>query len=167
MRGCGVNAVASSFSESEMRHFRRAFEIQFDLARCCGLKVFVIPNRIGNRFAGEPLMSSLCLSQHPESQLPDHYGFAGPISCTQNPLFLDWIREFMETLIGEHPLDGIIWDEPKQLGVDLKTGKRMPLNNWKTVLSNSLRKLRTTAWPSTSMRTTMKTLKVYTPLHAD
>ena len=80
MRDCGFNAVALSFSESEMRYSRRAFEIQVDLAHRCGLKVLVIPSRIGNRFAGAPLMPSLWLSQHPEAQLPDHHGFAGPIA---------------------------------------------------------------------------------------
>ena len=124
MRDCGFNAVALSFSESEMRYSRRAFEIQVDLAHRCGLKVFVIPSRIGNRFAGAPLMPSLWLSQHPEAQLPDHHGFAGPIACTQNPLFRDWSKEFMGTLISDYPLDGIIWDEPKQPGINLKISKK-------------------------------------------
>lgn len=124
MRNCGFNAVALSFSESEMRYSRRAFEIQVDLAHRCGLKVFVIPSRIGNRFAGAPLMPSLWLSQHPEAQLPDQDGFSGPIACTQNPLFRDWIKEFMGTLIGDFPLDGIIWDEPKHPVIDPKTSQR-------------------------------------------
>ena len=113
MADCGFTAVALSFGESEMRYSRRAFEIQVDLAHKCGLKVFVIPSRIGGRFAGAPLMPSLWLAQHPEAHVPGHVGFTGPVACLEHEPFRDWIREFMTTLLTDYPLDGIIWDEPK------------------------------------------------------
>jgi len=113
MVDCGFNAVAISFSESEMFYSRRAFEIQVNLARRCGLRVFVIPSRLGNRFAGAPLMPSLWLAQHPEAQIPRYLGWTGPMACLENKAFRDWIKEFMATLLRDYPLDGIIWDEPK------------------------------------------------------
>ncbi|MEK6796238.1 MAG: hypothetical protein AABZ39_15770, partial [Spirochaetota bacterium] len=64
MADCGFTAVALSFSESEMMYSRRAFEIQVDRAHRCGLKVFVIPSRLGGRFAGAPLMPGLWISAH-------------------------------------------------------------------------------------------------------
>lgn len=113
MVDCGFNAVAFSFCESEMRYSRRAFEIQVNLAKKCGLKVFVIPSRLGNRFAGAPLISSPWLIKNPEAQIPDYLGWTGPMACIENKLFQDWIKDFMSILLTDYPLDGIIWDEPK------------------------------------------------------
>ncbi len=113
MVDCGFNAVALSVSESEMFYSRRAMEIQVDLACKAGLKVFVIPSRIGARFAGAPLSPSLWLAQHPESALPGHVGFTGPIACLENAAFRDYVKQFMATLLRDYPIDGIIWDEPK------------------------------------------------------
>ena len=109
MADCGFNAVALSFSESEMLYSRRAFEIQVRLAHQAGLKVFVIPSRLGGRFAGAPWMPSMWLCIHPESQLPGHQGLA----CLENQAFRSWVKEFMTTLLTDYPLDGIVWDEPK------------------------------------------------------
>lgn len=113
MVDCGFDAVALSFSESEMMYSRRAFELQVDLAHQCGLKVFVIPSRLGGRFAGAPLMPSLWLGQHPEAQVPGWTGFTGPLACLEEPAFVEWIKQFMSTVLNDYPLDGIIWDEPK------------------------------------------------------
>jgi hypothetical protein len=113
MVDCGFNAVALSICESEMVYSRRAFEIQIDLAHRAGLKVFVIPSRIGARFAGAPLTPSLWLAQHPEAQVPNHLSFNGPIACLEHEPFRAFFREFMTTLVMDYPIDGIIWDEPK------------------------------------------------------
>ncbi len=113
MVDCGFTAVALSFSESEMMYSRRAFEIQVNLAHKCGLKVFVIPSRLGCRFAGAPLMPGLWISGHPEAQVPEYTGWTGPIACLESDVFRCWIKEFMDTLLNDYPLDGIIWDEPK------------------------------------------------------
>ena len=108
-----LDKVAISFGESEMRYSRRAFELQVNLAHRCGLQVFVIPSRLGNRFAGAPLMPSLWLVQHPEAQVPGYVGWTGPMACLESSVFRGWIKEFMATLLRDYPLDGIIWDEPK------------------------------------------------------
>ncbi len=109
MADCGFNAVALSFSESEMQYSRRAFEVQVRLAHQAGLKVLVIPSRLGGRFAGAPLMPRMWVCQHPASQVPGQVGLA----CLENQAFRDWVKEFMATLLSDYPLDGIVWDEPK------------------------------------------------------
>ena len=114
MTDCGFNAVAMSFSESEMQYSRRAFEIQVSLARKAGLKVFEIPSRLGGRFAGAPLMPGIWIAQHPEAQVPGYTGFGAPIACLEHAGFRSWFKEFMATLLRDYPLDGIICDEPKQ-----------------------------------------------------
>jgi hypothetical protein len=109
MRANGFNAVALSFSESEMRYARRTFELQIKMAHDQGLKVFVIPSRLGGRLAGAPLMPSIWLNQHPESQIPEHPG----IACIENLEFRNWLKEFFQILLHDYELDGIIFDEPK------------------------------------------------------
>lgn len=111
MKNCGFNAVALSFSESEMMYSRRTFEKQVQMAHDCGLKVLVIPSRLGGRFAGAPFMASMWLSQNPQAQLPECPG----VACIESSDFQKWIREFMTTLITDYEIDGIIWDEPKMV----------------------------------------------------
>ena len=117
MKHCGFNAVAFSFSESEMRYARRTFELQVGLAHEAGLKVFVVPSRLGGRLAGAPLMPSIWLAQNPEAQIPVTEKGQDPLACLENEAFREWIKDFMETLLRDYPLDGIIWDEPKGLDV--------------------------------------------------
>lgn len=113
MRDLGFDAVALSFSESEMRYSRRAFELQIAAAHEAGLKVFVVPSRLGGRFAGAPLMTSLWLTLHPECQVPGHPDLA----CIESAPFVEWIHGFMTTLIGDYDLDGVVWDEIKRSGL--------------------------------------------------
>jgi hypothetical protein len=110
MRDCGFNAVSISFSESEMVYSRRAVELQVELAHRCGLKVFVIPSRLGGRLAGAPLMASTWLAQHPEAIAGNPWL---PLACVENLAFRTWVGEFMATLMHDYDFDGIVWDEPK------------------------------------------------------
>lgn len=113
LRDMGVDTICLSFSESEMEYARRTFEILIELAHEAGLKVFVIPSRIGGRFAGAPLMPSIWLARHPEYQVPDKC-WLPPIACLECPEVLDWMKSFMKTIITDYDIDGIVWDEPKE-----------------------------------------------------
>ena len=108
---CGFTAVAISFSESEMVYSRRAFEIQVNLAKKHGLKVLVIPSRIGGRFAGAPLMPSMWLTQNPDCMMHSQYQW--PMAVIESERFQQWVKEFMTTVVTDYDLDGLIWDEPK------------------------------------------------------
>lgn len=109
----GFEAVCFSFCESEMRYARRAFELQVNLAQKAGLKVFVVPSRLGGRFAGAPLMPSWWLASNPDVMVPGTEQW--PVACIESPKFRAWIGGFMDTLLNDYPLDGIIWDEPKAI----------------------------------------------------
>lgn len=111
MGDLGFHAVALSFSESEMHYARRTFEMQIAAAHQAGLKVFVIPSRLGGRLAGAPLMGSLWLDANPAAALPENPG----IACVESPAFRCWSTEFIRTLVRDYDLDGIIWDEPKEV----------------------------------------------------
>ena len=50
----GFDTVCLSFSESERQYSRRAMKMQVDIARSKGLKVDIVPSRIGGRLAGAP-----------------------------------------------------------------------------------------------------------------
>lgn len=58
-------------------------------------------------------MSSTWIAQNPHAKVPDYLGFPGPVGCIENKEFVDWITNFMGTVIRDYPVDGIIWDEPK------------------------------------------------------
>lgn len=109
MRELGFDAVALTFSESEKRYAQRTFELQVAAAHRASLEVHVIPSRIGGRLAGAPLMGSLWLNEHPEARLPEF----NAIACVESPEFRRWSREFIEGLVRDYEVDGIIWDEPK------------------------------------------------------
>ncbi len=113
MADMGFTAVAFSFCESEMRYSRRAFELQLALAKKCGLKRFVIPSRLGGRFAGAPFMASWWLASHPKCVVPGSESW--PVACIESREFVDWITEFMRILVTDYDLDGVIWDEPKSV----------------------------------------------------
>lgn len=109
MRDSGFDAVALSFSESEMRYARRTIELQVKYAHDCGLEVYLIPSRLGGRMAGAPLMPSSWLSQHPECALPE----IPFIACVESAAFREWFRNFVVQLVCDYEIEGIIWDEPK------------------------------------------------------
>jgi hypothetical protein len=109
MKSCGFDTVALSFSESEMTYSRRTFEKQVNMAHECGLKVMVVPSRLGGRFAGSPYMSSMWLAQNPQAQLPE-YPY---VACVESSAFRGWIIDFITKLVRDYDIDGIIWDEPK------------------------------------------------------
>lgn len=109
----GIDTVCLSFSENDMAYARRTFEILVDLAHEAGLKVFIIPSRIAGRFAGAPLMPSIWLAKHPQFMLPDECWLpAGCVECTE---VRDFVCGFMDTLITDYAIDGIVWDEPKEV----------------------------------------------------
>ena len=114
MVSTGFDTVCLSFSESEMAYSRRTFEIQVELAKKCGLNVHVVPSRIGGRFAGAPLMSSLWLEKHPEYMIKTDFR---SIACLEAREFRAWIKEYMKILLTDYDLSGIVWDEPKGVGV--------------------------------------------------
>lgn len=109
----GFDAVALSFSEDDAQYCRRTFGLHVNEAHKAGLRVFVVPSRLGNRFAGAPYMPSPWLAAHPEAQIPGFVSHLGAVGCIESPLFREWINGFMEKILINYELDGIIWDEPK------------------------------------------------------
>ena len=113
MKESGFDAVALSFSESEMMYSRRTFEMQVKMAHECGLEVLLIPSRIGGRFAGSPYMPSLWTCANPDTFVPG----TPAIGCLESSKFREWASWFIRTICMDYEIDGLVWDEPK--GVDL------------------------------------------------
>ncbi len=113
LKSMGVDTVCFSFSENDMAYARRTFEILIDLAHEAGLKVFLIPSRVGGRFAGAPLMPSIWLVRHPEYIVSDKCWL--PAACLEAPEVRAFFKDFMKKLITEYNIDGIVWDEPKEM----------------------------------------------------
>lgn len=109
MKEGGFDAVDLTFSESELRYSMRTFEMQIKIAHECGLKVFVIPSRIGGRFAGSPLMPGLWLSQNPAFACPEE----PLLACLESEEYRKWSETFLRSIFENFEVDGVIWDEPK------------------------------------------------------
>ncbi len=109
MLECGFDAVALSFSESELVYARRAFEMQVNLAQKIGLEVYVVPSRFGGRFAGAPMMPSPWLTKNPDCQLPG----VPRLACVESQKFREWAQSFIERIVIDYDIDGLIWDEAK------------------------------------------------------
>ena len=113
MKANGFDAVDLTFCESEKRYSMRTFEMQVEMAHRCGLRVFVIPSRIGGRFAGAPFMSGFWLAAHPQCQVPEDPKTA----CLECAEYLEWSRSFIGDLVRTFEVDGVIWDEPKAVAL--------------------------------------------------
>ncbi len=113
LKSMGVDTVCLSFSENDMFYARRTFEIIIALAHKAGLKVFLIPSRVAGRFAGAPLMPSIWLARNPQYVISDKCWL--PAACLEAPEVRAFFKDFMKTLITEYDIDGIVWDEPKEL----------------------------------------------------
>lgn len=113
LRDMGVDTVCLSFSENDMAYARRTFEIIIEIAHEVGLKVFLIPSRIAGRFAGAPLMPSIWLAKNPQYIVSDECWL--PAACVEAPEVRQWFKGFMKTLITEYDIDGLVWDEPKEV----------------------------------------------------
>jgi len=113
MKEIGFDAVDLSYSESEQKYSRRCMELQTELAHKHGLKVMMIPSRLGGRVAGAPMMPSRWLLEHPGSQVPGHPDLA----AWEDEAFRDEMREMLRQILCDYGADGIIWDEPKALEI--------------------------------------------------
>lgn len=111
MKENGFDAVALSFSESEMMYSRRTFEMQVNMAHECGLEVLAIPSRIGGRFAGSPYMPSFWICANQDAAVPGSLA----LGCLESPKFRRWAGEFITTLCKDYEIDGLVWDEPKNV----------------------------------------------------
>ena len=110
MRENGFDAVDLSFSESEAMYSMRALEQQIALARKHGLKVLLIPSRFAGRLAGAPFMASPFSCAHPDWMLPGHPG----CGCLDIPEVVEASVKFIELIVKNFDLDGLIFDEPKE-----------------------------------------------------
>ena len=110
MRDNGFDAVDLSFSESEAMYSMRAIEQQIGTAHKHGLKVLLIPSRFAGRLAGAPFMSSPFICAHPEWALPGHPG----CGCLDVPEIVEASVKFIELIVKNFEIDGLILDEPKE-----------------------------------------------------
>ena len=88
----------------------RAIEQQIAMAHRHGLKVLLIPSRFAGRLAGAPFMSSPFICAHPEWALPGYPG----CGCLDVPEVVEASVKFIELIVKNFEIDGLILDEPKE-----------------------------------------------------
>jgi len=118
MRRIGADSVCISVLESHTSDYPG----KVALARSAGLKVYAIPSRVGGFFAGWPKVASLFAARHPEYLVLTRDGrfqgaTAGSVCCPNQPAFRAWFLEWLEKLLDESGVDGVVYDEPKEAHV--------------------------------------------------
>ena len=89
------------------------------LAHEAGLKVYAVPSRVGGLFAGSPKVPSMFCARNMDTLMMTRNGTpqdatAGLTCCANNPKFQGWFLQWIERLVSESGVEGVVFDEPKE-----------------------------------------------------
>jgi hypothetical protein len=127
MAGIGTNIVSISVLEQDFYAAKENINILINEATKEGLKVFAIPGRWGGIVAGGPKVPSLFTIQNQQTWMMAADGkyidssVSGRISSIFHQDTFEFICFYLEKLIKQWPVSGIIWDEPKTIQQDFSS----------------------------------------------
>lgn len=118
----GADAVSLAILEQDLSAAAANLDLIFGAAARRGLQVWAVPSRWGGLVAGAPKVPSLFAATHPETwaHQPDgrpQMGAFGPIVSLHHPAVRDWFMGITAELARRWPFAGLMWDEPKTLGL--------------------------------------------------
>ncbi|MGW3506470.1 twin-arginine translocation signal domain-containing protein [Streptomyces sp. NPDC000994] len=116
----GTNAVTISILEQDFDAAVQNVDIICAEAHRVGIRVHAVPSRWGNLVAGSPKVPSSWGVKNTQYAALDKKGKPkttglGPISSIHYPEVVDFVKDGVERILTQWPIDGIIWDEPKTL----------------------------------------------------
>lgn len=109
LREEGFDIVVHTFSENDLRFYRKSFRDIVDVTREAGLRVWIDPWGVGGVFGGEAF-SDAALHHRDWLQLAAN-GDKLPACCPCNPGFQAFMREWTDAAV-ETGADAVFWDEP-------------------------------------------------------
>lgn len=124
MADVGTDAVALAVLEQDLHAARENLDIICREADRVGMTIHAVPSRWGGLFAGAPKVPSMFTVSNPEGWVANEDGSPctnttwGAMSSVHHHATKPFFYKTMETLLTQHPITGIIWDEPKVLDVD-------------------------------------------------
>ncbi len=123
MASVGTTAVSLAILEQDLTAVPHNLDLICREAERVGLQVFAVPSRWSGLVAGAPKVPSMFAVQHPELWLQKADGsphidpFSGPCCDVTKPAVVDFWFATLTKLLTRWPIRGLIWDEPKSLGV--------------------------------------------------
>lgn len=119
MRDLGADSVFTQFLEEGSGRWL-AFKTR--LAHDAGLKVYAAPGRIAGVFSAGPRPGSMFALQNPDTVMRDEadrpvIGVSGMVCCVNQPKFQAWFYPLIKTILMESNVDGVAFDEPKEVRV--------------------------------------------------
>lgn len=121
MADIGTDAVVIGILEQDLIAAVENVEIIAEEAQRAGMQFFVTPSRWGSLVAGCPKVPSLFSSSRPDvwalRQNGTPYIKFGPVASIHHPATFEFFVSSMERLFSFAPVNGLVWDEPKTLGI--------------------------------------------------
>src|SRR3989454_5865380 len=109
LREEGFNIVVHTFSENDLRFYRRSMRDIVEVTREAGMRVWIDPWGLGGVFGGETFSEAVL--HHPDWSQVTANGDKLPACCPSNPGFQGFIREWTDAAF-ETGADAVFWDEP-------------------------------------------------------
>ena len=121
MADLGTNAISIAVLEQDLFAGRENIDIVCQEADRVGMKVYAVPSRWAGLVAGSPKVPSTFSVTHPQGWMLDKNGqpyfseVCGVHSSVHDPATYEFYCKSLDTLLGNHPIAGIVWDEVKIL----------------------------------------------------
>lgn len=116
----GTDAVCIGILEQDLNAAVENFQLISREANRVGMKVFATPSRWGALVAGCPKVPSIFSATHPEAMLKNKDGstfidWLGPLASVHHQKTFEFFCSSIEKMLRLFPIEGIIWDEVKNL----------------------------------------------------
>lgn len=122
MADIGTNAITLAVLEQDLFANPANMDLICREADRAGISVHAVPSRWGGLLAGAPKVPSLFTATHPETWIlredgtPYYYEtVCGPMSSVHHPATFEFFCQGLEKLLGQWPIKGLVFDEPKIL----------------------------------------------------
>ena len=109
LRNEGLDIVVHTFSESDLRFYRKTARDIVEVTKETGLRVWIDPWGVGGVFGGEAFSDAAL--QHQDWLQVAADGNKLPACCPSNPGFQGFMREWTDAAL-ETGADAVLWDEP-------------------------------------------------------
>lgn len=124
MKNTGTDIVSVAVLEQDLYAAKENLKFICDEAKKLGMQVHAVPSRWGGLVAGAPKVPSVFTCQNPDTWICNKDGsikksnISGCLSSIHHPKTLEFMINTTRKMLQTWDFDGVVWDEPKTLGMD-------------------------------------------------